>query len=178
MDMKDHILAALKEELDRWEELLSTLSDEQIMAPLLPSTWSIKDVIAHVMAWQQRSNARVEAALLDREPQFPVWSAGVDPDEEGATEQINAWLYDTYQAQPWSQVHQAWRAGFLRFLETAEQIAEPDLLGTGRYPWLPGHPLAFILVASYDHHQEHYEKTVAWLQEHGTLPGVTGGQTL
>ena len=101
MNMKDHILAALREKFDDWESLLSALSDGQITAPLLPSAWSIKDVIAHVMAWQQRSIARVEAALLDREPQFPAWSIGVDPDAEGTTERINAWLYDAYRDQPW-----------------------------------------------------------------------------
>jgi len=30
-----------------------------------------------------------------------------------------------------------------------------------------GYSLAFILVASYDHHQEHLEKLLAWLTEHG-----------
>ena len=28
------------------------------------------------------------------------------------------------------------------------------------------HSLAFILVASYEHHQEHLEKLLIWLQEH------------
>ncbi len=41
--------------------------------------------------------------------------------------------------------------------------------GWGRYPWLRGYSLAFILVASYDHHQEHIEKLLAWLGEHGNM---------
>jgi hypothetical protein len=52
----------------------------------------------------------------------------------------------------------------LRLLEGAAAIEEPDLLGTDRYAWLGGYPLAFILVASYDHHHEHLEKTLAWLK--------------
>jgi hypothetical protein len=31
---------------------------------------------------------------------------------------------------------------------------------------LNGYSLAFILVASYDHHQEHLEKLSRWLQDH------------
>lgn len=57
MNMKMHILKALGEQLERWEELLASMSDEQITDPQLPSGWSIKDVIAHLMAWQQRSIA-------------------------------------------------------------------------------------------------------------------------
>ena len=166
MDMKQHILTALQEEFDEWEELLASLSAQHISTPLLPSHWTIKDVIAHLMAWQQRSIARVEAALLNREPAFPGWLAGVDPDEEGTTEQTNGWIYDFYREQPWSAVHRNWRVGFQRFLESAAGISEKDLLDGGKYPWLQGYPLAVILLASYDHHQEHYEKLVQWLGEH------------
>jgi hypothetical protein len=166
MDMKEHILTALREQFDRWEELLASLSVGQITVPLLPSRWSIKDVIAHLMAWQQRSIARMEAALFDREPEFPRWLPEVDPDSEDNPDQTNAWIYETYREQSWSKVHQNWRAGFLHFLESGEGISEKDLLDSGRYRWLNGYPLAWILLASYDHHQEHLEKLLAWLHEH------------
>jgi hypothetical protein len=167
MNMKEHILTALREQFDGWEELLASLSDEQIAAPLLPSNWSIKDVIAHLWAWQQRSIARMEAALSDRDPEFPQWLPGADPEMERNTDQVNAWIYEAYRDQPWSKVHKNWRDGFLRFLELGEGFLEKDLLDSGRYTWLGGYSLAFVYVASYDHHQEHYEKLLAWLQEHG-----------
>jgi hypothetical protein len=165
MDMKEHILTALREQFERWEALLASLSHEQIMAPHLPSPWSTKDVIAHLRAWQQRSIARLEAARFNREPQFPKWLPGLDPDAEGSTEQTNAWIYETYRGQPWTEVYRNWREGFLRFVELGEEILERDLLDAGRYPWLGGRPLAFILLASYDHHQEHLDKTLAWLRQ-------------
>ena len=165
MDMKAHILAGMREKLGEWEELLASLSEGQITAPLTPSAWCVKDEIAHLMAWQVRSNARMSAALEGVEPDFPRWLAGHDPEVEANTDQVNAWIYETYRHQPWSKVHQDWRDGYLRLLEIAEAIPERDLLDASKYPWLEGHSLAFILVASYDHHQEHYEKLLAWLQE-------------
>jgi hypothetical protein len=167
MNMKNHILTALYEKFNGWEELLASMNAEQIAAPLLPSHWSTKDVIAHLMAWQKRSIARVEAALSDRVPEFPVWLPDVDPDSEGSTERTNAWIFEAYRELPWSTIHQDWRTGFLRFLELSEGVSEKDLLDAGRYAWLDGHPLAFIPLSSYDHHQEHFEKLLAWLQEHG-----------
>ena len=71
----------LNEEFNRWEHLLAGMSEEQITAPQLPANLSIKDVIAHLRAWQQRSIARLEAALLDREPEFPRWPEELVPDE-------------------------------------------------------------------------------------------------
>ncbi|NWF65720.1 MAG: ClbS/DfsB family four-helix bundle protein [Chloroflexi bacterium] len=153
--MKNHILAALGEILDRWEELLASMDEAHITAPLAPSDLSIKDTIAHLMAWQQRSIARVEAALHDREPDMPRWIPGVEPDSEENTDRINTWIYDTYRDHPWSRVHQEWQTGFRRFLEVSAGIAERDLLDSTRYPWLHRYPLALVLIASYDHHQEH-----------------------
>ena len=166
MNMHQHILAALREEQQAWEMLLAGLSSEFISAPLTPSEWSIKDVIAHLRAWQQRSIARMEAAVHNREPVFPTWSAGLDPELEASTDQVNAWIYAAAHDQSWPVVYQNWKTGFERFLELAQVIPERDLLDGGRYPWLSGHPLAFILVASYDHHQEHLDILQAWLLEH------------
>jgi len=167
MNMKEHMLTALSEQFNSWEELLATMSEEQIIAPHLPANWSIKDVIAHLRAWQERSVARLEAAHLDREPEFPKWPIAVAPDSEDTTDRINAWIYETYREQPWSSVHQDWRAGFLRFLELGGAISEKDLLDAGRYSWLEEYPLAFMLLASYDHHQEHLEKLLDWLHQDG-----------
>jgi hypothetical protein len=56
MNMKDHILAALGEHFTRWEKLLASLAEEQIVIPLLPSTLSVKVEIAHLWVWQQISS--------------------------------------------------------------------------------------------------------------------------
>src|SRR4051812_25141073 len=117
---KSEILTTLREELNRWEALLAGLSEEQITVPQLPDQWSIKDVIAHLRAWQQRSIARLEAAQLNREPEFPQWPEGLDPEVDGEPHDVNAWLYETTRAQPWSSVYHAWHEGFLRFLALGE----------------------------------------------------------
>ena len=157
MSEKHHILTALREEFSRWEGLLASLGEEQITAQQLPDNWSIKDVIAHLRAWQQRSIARLEAALHNREPQYPEWPAQFDPEEEGQPHDLNAWLYTTYRDQPWSSVHRDWREGFLRFLELGAAIPENDLLDAGKYTWLEGYALFAVLQGSYEHHREHAE---------------------
>jgi hypothetical protein len=53
-------------------------------------------------------------------------------------------------------------------MELPQAIPERDLLDWGVFPGQGGYPLAFTLLASYNHHQEHLEKTLAWLQQHGT----------
>jgi hypothetical protein len=167
MSMKDHILTALKELSDRWEELLASMTEEQITTPHFDLDWSVKDVMAHLWAWQQISIARLEGGVHDREPEFPRWVMELGQDWEENADRVNAWTYESNHNKPWSEVYENWRTGFLRFLEVGSKISERDLLDGDRYPWLKGYSLAFILVASYDHHQEHFEKLTEWLSKHG-----------
>lgn len=167
MNMKDHILAALRENFDQWEDLLASLSEEEITAPHFDFDWSIKDVIAHLWAWQQISIARMEGGAQNREPEFPKWILSLGDDWEEDADRVNALTFETKHEKPWSEIYQNWKEGFLRILELGDKISERDLLDGDRYPWLKGYNLAAFLIASYDHHQEHLEKLTHWLQEHG-----------
>jgi hypothetical protein len=164
MNMKEHILSALREQYNNWVELLATLSEEQLTTPRFDLDWSIKDVIAHLWAWQQISIARMQGGILDRAPQYPKWIVESVEDWEGNADLVNALTFAQQHAKPWSDVYQAWKDGFLLFLELGDQIAERDLLDGGRFPWLNGYSLAFIQIASYDHHQEHFDKLIASLR--------------
>ena len=123
-------------------------------------------MIVHLWVWQQSSIARMDGGLHDLEPEFPNRVAELHAEWDDNSDQTNAWIYKTFHIQSWSTVYQDWRGEFLRFLELGEPISEKDLLDGSRYPWLEGYSLAFILVASYDHHQEHLEKLTDWLQEY------------
>ena len=167
MNMKEHILAALEEQSDHWEELLANMDEDQITDPRFDFDWSIKDVIAHLWGWQQISIARMEGGTLDREPEFPRWVMELRGVWEEDADQTNARIYEINHENSWTEIRQNWRDGFLRFLELGNKISEKDLLDGDRYPWLKGYSLAFILVASYDHHQEHLEKLIDRLRGHG-----------
>jgi hypothetical protein len=170
MTSKSEILALLQSEFDRWEEVLNGLSEEQITASNFISDWSIKDTLAHLMAWQTRSIARLEAALVNKEPEFPPWPVQPEPDPGDNSDEINAWIYETYHDQPWSNIHQTWRAGFRRFLELGQAVPEKDLLDPKRYPWMQGQPLEVVLQGSYEHHHvDHLEPLLALLRQNGKL---------
>jgi hypothetical protein len=161
MNDQKQILANLKEEFSRWEALLAGLSEEQITSPNSTSNWSIQDVVGHLRAWQQVSIARLEATQLDREPFYPDWLAGSDPDSEEETDQFNARIYAAHYQRPWPSVYDDWRQGFLRFLQLGEATPEEHLSDTTKYSWLNGYSLFAVLRGSYDHHIEHREELLA-----------------
>ena len=167
MNMKEHILAALREQFERWEALLSSLTEEQINTQRFDLNWSIKDIMAHLWAWQQISIARLEGGVKDRAPELPKWIIDSVENWEEEADQVNALTFELNHEKPWSQIYQTWRAGFLSLLEVGNKLSERNLLDGDRYPWLKGYSLAFILVASYEHHQEHFEKLTNLLQDEG-----------
>lgn len=164
MNMKDHLLCALREQIASWESLLSGMSEAQLATPLETSPWTAKDLLAHVYAWQQRTIARFQAALADRPPVYPQWLPGVVPDTEDVNDRVNAWLYDTYHDFPWTELHALWLDSYHQLISLAESIPQPELLDSDRYPWMSGYALAHSLLATYDHHQEHYDMLAGWLE--------------
>ena len=164
---KRQILTKLEEELNRWQELLASLSDEQIASSRLSNGWSIKDLMAHLMAWQQVTIARLEAAQHNEEPVLPAWLAGEDPESDEAVDEFNARIYEIYRDEPWSRVHQDWREGFSKVLKLGEEIPEQDLTAPERFLWLKGHPLITVLHGTYEHHHnDHLGPFLAWTHQH------------
>ena len=156
MNDKKELINQLRQEFEAWETLLAERSEAQIAAQDLSGDRSIKDVMAHLRAWQQRSIARVEAALKGQEPVFPAWPPDLNPDQEDV-DAINAWILEQGRQQSWLNGHREWRIGFLHFIELVELVPEEDLFQPGRYPWLSDLTLGYIVEASIEHHQEHRE---------------------
>jgi hypothetical protein len=166
MSMKDHILTALREQFNQLDQLLASLSEEQITTPNFDDNWSIKDVVNHLWGWQQISVARMNAGVLNREPEFPNWLINFPGNWDESATQTNAWIYKNFHNKSWAEANKNWKEGFLQLLDLSEKVSERYLLDGDRYLWLKGYSLAFVLVASYEHHQEHLEKLIIWLQEH------------
>lgn len=158
MQDKSQILAQLREEFERWEALLAELNEEEITKPQKEHAGglSIKDEIAHLWAWQQISNARLEAAVEGHEPRLPAWPAELRPEAEEDLEPINAWIYETNRDRPWSDVYGHWQGGFLRLIRLTQALPEEDLLEVGHYAWLKDDALAVILESSCRHHREEH----------------------
>ena len=168
MSDKQHILDELAEIFNRWQLLLSSLSEEQLHTPLVPASWTVKDIVAHLWSWQQASVARMEAALQNRQPNYPAWWAQRGPDPEEDVDGTNALLYELSRDKPWKQVYAEWQAQFMHYLELTGQIDEKDFFDAGRYKWMGNFAITDSSNGSLDHHMEHYETLTKWLLDHGS----------
>ena len=165
MKSKRELIRDLRAEFSRWEELLGALSEQQTVRRDLAGGLSVKDVVAHLMAWQKLSIARMEAARDNRAPNYQLGPDGLDPDAEANLERVNAWIHEKYLNTPWAEVYQDWSSGFLHFIDLAEAMPEQALMQPARYPWLKDAPLVAVVEGLYDHHhEEHYVPLVKELK--------------
>lgn len=171
---KPELIAIFTAEFAAWESLLAGLSTAQITNPALPDGLSIKDTMAHLAAWQQRTIARLEAALHNHEPHFPQWPVALADEEASAVvDQANAWILATNRERPWAEIHREWREGFQRFLELVRAIPAADLRPEGKLAWMADYQPSDVLAGAYDHHHsEHRGLLEAWLRAHTHPPGA------
>lgn len=164
---KRELIDMHESEFEAWERLLTGLSPAQITKPSLSDGLSVKDIIAHLGAWQQRTIARLEAALHGHESDFPQWPVALDEEESSdAVDRANAWILETHRNRPWTDVYQEWRKGYLHFLELIRAIPESDLRPEGKLAWMAEYQLSDVHPGSYDyHHAEHRGLLEAWLRQ-------------
>ena len=155
MTTKAEAISEMKQEFQAWQTLISQWDAE---AHGSNPERTLQDTLGHVMAWQQRSIARMEAAANGTEPVFILWPPEMETDDDDCLVDINAWIQELYHDWSWEAVRQAWQAGFERFIALAEAAPESDLLPVGKYPWLDGYALLEVITASVEHHREHREE--------------------
>lgn len=167
MQTKSELLALLREEFGRWDQMLARLGDEQVQA-IVYDNRAIKDEVAHLWMWQRISGARVKAALEGTEPDLSWWHEEYEPEDEDHINDINEWIYQSNKATDWSTVYADWRSGFQEFIEMASTVPEADLTDVEKYAWLNGYPLMAVLDGTYDHHHvDHFPGIIKLLQERG-----------
>ena len=159
LNQNENIVIKLKRIFESWEGFLASHTEQQIVTQLTPDGWSIREVILHLMAWQQISIARLQAVLNDTLPDLPGWLGGADIffAEEHTTE-FNNRIIEFNASEPWSCIYRDWREGFLRFIDLTESIPETKMYDEKCYEWLNGYPPLAVINGSLEHHEEHLEE--------------------
>lgn len=135
----------------RFAALLAGLSRDQMLRPDVQGKWSVKDIVAHVIDWEERMVRWLGEALRGETPVMPApgltWA---DLDE------LNKRTFPEHRNDPLDEV----LAHFERFeggsVAAIEAVPEQDLLVPGRYPWMGDDPLWHLVAANtFWHHPAH-----------------------
>src|SRR5947209_10430789 len=84
------------------ETVLAPLDQQQMTTPGVNGDWSIKDILAHLAAWQNYLVIRLQAAVRNETPAMLGISSGGD--EGSALDRLNAGFYEENKSRPLDDV--------------------------------------------------------------------------
>jgi hypothetical protein len=155
---KVELIQRIETDWARLQASLDGLSEEQLHTPGVVGEWTIKDVLAHIAAWQ----TRLISAMFKAE-------RGLAPDmtEPGMTvDKLNAQWYREMKDRSFDQVWEDLDASYHQILARLENWPEKDLFEPKRFKWMKGEPFErYIAGDSYEHYVEHAGHIEAWRKQ-------------
>lgn len=136
------------------------LPPDAMLRPGVVGIWSVKDVLAHLVAWQ--SEIVTALARLDQPKLAPAILQIEDIDEwNQQLYQLNARLSLDIVLEDFLGVHK-------HLLKAVESLDDKLLNDVRRFQWMEGEPLWYLIAENgYWHEREHTEQIQAWRQAEG-----------
>jgi hypothetical protein len=154
---KTELLERMQDGYAQFEAFLASLEEEQMTIPGVNGNWSIKDHIAHLLAWQDHLQELLQGVLDGKEPPKPV-------QEFSIVDEINDYIYQKHKDRPLAEVLVAFRASYQRVLSTVRAISQERL--NAPFPWYgDDNPIGPLVAGDTYHHYEEHSKIIRnWLQ--------------
>ena len=153
---KTTLLENTQKGFDDFERLLSSLTNEQMTTPTLNGGWSVKDNIAHLVAWQQRTINLLQAVRDNRE--LP------DPTPNMSEDEVNEMFYQQHKSLPLDKVLDDLHTVQQQTLILLQSLSEEDL--NKPIAWLENRPVVqWVIGNNSSHYQEHTHYIQTWLQQ-------------
>ncbi|MDY7079609.1 MAG: ClbS/DfsB family four-helix bundle protein [Chloroflexota bacterium] len=141
------LLAAIEKERGALEMLLETLTPEQMTEPGIVGEWSVKDVLAHLIEWEQMCLGWHAAGLRGETPELPApgfkWNQ---------TPQLNQHIYEKHRERPLDEVLEQFQASHREILEVIQGLSNEKLFTTGHFAWTKKNTLGTYMVSATSSH--------------------------
>jgi uncharacterized protein (TIGR03083 family) len=152
------LVASIRRERATLDALVSSLSDAQMVAPELDAGWSVKDVLAHISAWERLC---VKWIREGRREEGPFTQESIDAFNDG--------IYRANRERTLAAVRDESRGSYEAMIVTAEGVTAnldaPPPWASDEFTGGAGTAtLGQIISANSDeHYGEHIEQIRGWL---------------
>lgn len=144
---KAQLLSAMQQEHEALDKALAALSPDQLTYVSKTTQWSIKDVLAHLLAWEQMCLGWYKAGLRGETPPLPA--KGYNWAQIPA---LNRAIYERYHDCVLAEVLKQYRTSYRQMLKTVQGLTEEDLFTPKRYAWTGKNALAAYFIGATSSH--------------------------
>jgi hypothetical protein len=141
------LLATIAAGRERLDAVVAGLAGDP-MLDRIDDTWTRKDVIAHLEAWERRVVANLETLR-----------GGGAPDGSVETDELNERFFTQNRDRPLDDVLAGERAAYRAVLAAIDAASDEELFDGHHFAWTEGDPLADWFRGNTDeHYDEHLEQ--------------------
>ena len=131
-----------------FKESYAGLSEAQLMEPGVSGAWSVRDIIAHVITWEEEALKHLPSILEDREPpRYSVTYGGIDA--------FNAQMTRLKGGQSLSEMFRQLDDVHQRVIDVIERVPESHLSSEARF-------LRRLRLDTYTHYPKHAQAIRRW----------------
>jgi uncharacterized protein (TIGR03083 family) len=144
---KHALLEMMQRERTALEQLLAELSPEQMTESGIVGEWSVKDVLAHLLEWEQMVLRWHSAGLKGKVP--------VTPSAEfnwAQLPQLNQRIFEKHCNRTLAEIQKEFAASYKKTRKTIEGLSDEDLFTRGRYAWTRNNTLGAYFVSNTSSH--------------------------
>lgn len=156
---KHDVLKQLQEERAGLVAAIEGLSQDAMLRPGVIGMWSVKDILAHLTAWESELVTALARLDPSREPQLLQ------------IEDIDEWNAEQYHAnapRPLDLVLGDFHGVHRQLLKMVEDLDEATLTSVQRFRWMEGEPLTYLIAENaFWHEREHAEEIRLWRTAQG-----------
>lgn len=158
---KEGILTRIQTERRRLEKNLENLTNQEMVLPGVIGEWSVKDILAHLIDWEQRFLSWYQAGLRGEVPQTPA--PGLN---WGELDKLNQMIYEKHKDRTLASVRDEFNASYQQVLRTVSDIPEADIFPVGRFAWTgKGNLASYILANTANHYRWAKTQIRKWQRE-------------
>ena len=156
---KSDLLDVIHTERERLDKLIELLADDQMIAAGVEASWSVKDILAHIAAWERVAYDRIQAALSGESLNFPLIKSDADVD------QFNADVCAKNKDRSLEKVMKEYHESHQDFLDLIETLQDEFLASPLPFDWA-GKLTAQVMISAntHWHYIEHAETISKWLE--------------
>jgi hypothetical protein len=141
-----------------WRDLAAEVRPERYADPGPMGEWSFADMAGHLLAWRNRSIARIDALGRGEPEPVPPWPSELDDDGP-----INDWIRAHDAGRPPEQLVADYDASYDRLIAAIEAVPDAMLSDPDAFPWIGGHLTDADFTSHL--HEEHVPAVRAWLDD-------------
>jgi hypothetical protein len=146
-----------------WREVVDEVGMDRMDDPGPMGEWSFRDLAWHLLAWRERTIAKLEAGAAGEAMPPDPWPDGLEDDDA-----VNDWMQEQGRGRPASEVLAAIDASFERMANALGRFPDEQLTSPAGLPGFEDGGAASEMDWVSHWHEEHEPTVRAWLAERST----------